>query len=248
MRRLIVAALLLFVVIVLFRVIFGAPLVRRVMESFQSGPSSLINASTECPTGSQMYMYEGVVYCCNGTVNPDADTVERSCRPLLFGGPPQQIFCTLGPTRGSIKNCLELRAGLLQAEGEKTCPPSKPNFCKGPTGSATAAGRCCSSATNSDGTDCVDTSPQKFCDVKVGLKYELADTTMASCQFQRAAETAPVCPEGYHRTTTVGSGNLAGVAVYGCTDMSTTCYSTAVIQRLKEMGHDTTNLSACTSK
>ena len=248
MRRLIVAALLLFVAVVLFRVIFGAPLVRRVMESFQSGPASLLNASTECPAGSQMYMYEGVVYCCNGTVNPDADTAQRSCKPLLFGGPPQQIFCTLGPSRSGIPNCLELRSGLLQAEGTKFCPPSKPNFCQGPTGSATATGRCCASATNSDGTDCVDTSPQKFCDVKADLKSELADTTMASCQFQKAAETAPACPKGFHQFTSVGGGTLTGTAVYGCTDMTTTCYSAAVIQRLKEMGHSVDNFKTCSSQ
>jgi hypothetical protein len=245
MRRLLVAALLLFVIVVLFRVLFGAPLVRRVMESFvgSSGPSSLLNISTECPSGSQMYIYDGVVYCCNGTVNPDADTVERSCRPLLFGGPPQKIFCTLGPTRGSIPNCLELRAGLLQAEGEKYCPPSKPNFCSGPTG-----GRCCASATNSAGTDCVDTTPGSFCDVKSGLKSELADTTMTSCQFQKAAETAPACPDGYHKFTSVGGGPLAGAAVYGCTDMTSTCYSQAVIQGLKEMGYPTDNFKVCDSQ
>ena len=244
MRRLLVAALLLFVVVVLFRVMFGAPLVRRVMESFVgNSPSSLLNVSTECPSGSQMYIYDGVVYCCNGTVNPDADTVERSCKPLLFGGPPQKIFCTLGPSRESIPNCLELRTGLLQAEGEKYCPPSKPNFCTGPAG-----GRCCASATNSDATDCVDTSPGSFCDVKPGLKSELADTTMQSCQFQKAAEAAPACPDGYHKFTSVGGGALTGSAVYGCTDMTTTCYSAAVIQGLKAMGYSTDNFKVCGSQ
>ena len=103
MRRLLVAALLLFVVVVLFRVMFGAPLVRRVMETFTgSSASSLLNVATECPSGSQMYIYDGVVYCCNGTVNPDADTVERSCKPLLFGGPSQKIPCNFCSCRRPI--------------------------------------------------------------------------------------------------------------------------------------------------
>ena len=133
MRDILIGALIVAVVIVLIRTVLATPAIKRIREQFANGGStrsqkSLINTVTECPAGSTMYMYDGVAYCCSGLVNVDADDVRQTCRAVLTTrGSPPLTFCTLGPTRADgVKNCLETRAGILTAMGEKVCPSTMP--------------------------------------------------------------------------------------------------------------------------
>jgi hypothetical protein len=244
MRDILIGGLIVAAVIILIRVIVGSPMARRVMESFQSGgdtPATLLNTTTECPSGSQMYMYDGVAYCCNGQVNPDADTVKQSCRPFLYPPGFQLTFCSLGPPSKTthVKNCLELRAGLMAAEGASFCPPSKPNFCQGGVN-----GRCCAGPANQNFTDCADSQPH--CDRLPAGQDPLTDAT--SCDFQRLAEEdAASCPTGYHQVITAGQGQFTGLNIYGCTNMTQTCYSADMIGRLKADGKDVSKLQPCST-
>ncbi len=243
MREVIIGGLIVAAVIILVRVIIGTPTARRVMESFQNGGGTgpaLLNTATECPSGAQMYMYEGMAYCCNGQVNPDADTLKQSCRPQLYPPGFQLTFCSLGPPRKSgVKNCLELRSGLMAAEGASFCPESKPNYTQGG-----ANGRCCAGPANSNFTDCADSQPH--CDRLPAGQDPLTDPT--SCDFQQLAEAdAAICPTGYHQVITAGQGAFAGLNIYGCTNMTQTCYSADMIGRLKKAGKDTSNLQPCSA-
>ena len=245
MRDVIIGGLLVAAVVILIRVIIGTPMARRVMESFQSGGggvvSSLINTTTECPSDAQMYMYEGTAYCCSGQVNPDADTIKQSCRPLIYPPGLQLTFCSLGPpNKAGVKNCLELRSGLMAAEGASFCPASKPNFCQG----GPAGGRCCTGPANTSFTDCGDSQP--FCDRLPAGQDPLSDAT--SCDFQKLAETdSATCPTGYHQVISAGQGAFAGLNIYGCTNMTQTCYSADMIGRLTKAGKDTSNLQPCSA-
>lgn len=244
MRDLIVGGLLVAVVFILIRVIIKSPMARRVMESFQSGGgatlATLLNTTTECPSGTKMYMYEGVAYCCNGQINVDADTVKQSCRAPLYPPGFQMTFCTLGPkTRdNAVKNCLELRSGLMAAEGASFCPSSKPNYTQGGVN-----GRCCTGPANQNFTDCADSQPH--CDRLPAGQDPLTDAT--SCDFQRLAEAdAASCPSGYHQVISAGQGAFSGLNIYGCTNMTQTCYSADMIGRLKAAGKDVSSLQQCT--
>ena len=246
MREVIIGSLLVVAVVVLIRVIINTPAGYRMMEKFQNGGnggSTLLNTTTECPAGSQMYMYEGTAYCCNGIINPDADTLKQSCRLLMLGESrnTKPTFCSLGPPhKGSgVKNCLDLKAGLMAAEGASFCPPSMPNYAQ-----AGANGRCCAGPANSSFSDCADSQPH--CDRLPAGQDPLSDAT--SCDFKRLAEAdAATCPTGYHQVITAGQGAFAGLNIYGCTNMTQTCYSADMIGRLKAAGKDTSNLQPCSA-
>jgi hypothetical protein len=242
MRHVLIAGLFIAVILILIRTIMGTPLIRRVGEEFANGGKNMTNTATECPAGTTMYMYEGAAYCCSGTVNPDATTVQKSCTAANSWqrGSTPLTFCTLGPAVTGIKNCLELRAGLMQAEGQRLCPPSKPNYVKG--GANTADGRCCSSTANDTYTDCTNLSTGAYCDFTKD-QNELKDPQ--SCQFLRSKESAASCPSKYKPFTTEGHDTLSGLTLYGCTDMGTNCYSTALLTRLKELGYKTDGLTPC---
>lgn len=239
-QRILVISLAVAVVIILCRVIWGSPLVTRVREGFASGSRALINSTTECPTGSTMYMYEGHAYCCSTTINPDADTLQKTCRVphILTPGTPAPIFCSLGPSRGGVRNCLEERAGRLQAEGQQKCPANMPNFVKNRT---QPLGFCCSSAGNSQMTECADPTAS-FCAVTDGSPF--ADPT--SCQFLLAKQNA-VCPTGYGITTVAGQGSLTGLSLIGCSNNSTVCYPPTILLTLKDAGADISALPVCSS-
>jgi hypothetical protein len=241
MRGVLLAGLIMAVVLILVRTIMGTPLIKRVAEGFASGGKQLTNTATECPKGTTMYMYEGVAYCCSGTVDPDATTVQKSCTAANSWqrGASKLTFCTLGPATGAsgIKNCLELRAGLMQAEGERLCPPSKPNYVK-----EGERARCCASAANDTYTDCADLGTGKYCDFTADAN-ELK--VPESCQFLREKESATACPAKYKPFTTEGQGSLAGLTLYGCTDMGKNCYSSALLTRLRQLGYKTDGLTPC---
>ena len=240
MRDILIIGLMIGVVIILIRVIFGSPLITRVRESFASGPSSnLINSSTECPPGSQLYMYEGRVFCCSGTINTDASRPADTCSSLYTGRDKTLTFCTLGPSTQGIKNCLELRSGLMQAEGEKYCNMVEPTFVKGPPGSDTANGRCCADPGNPGLTEC---SGKIYCDVSTDSNLFLDPK---SCQFLKAQQDAPDCPKNYGPFTAAGQGPMANLTLFGCTDNGQNCYADSTLKRLKELGYDVTGLTSC---
>jgi hypothetical protein len=190
-----------------------------------------------------MYMYGGTSFCCSGIVNPDADDVRQTCSIPWQRGSDENIFCTLGPQRDGVKNCLELRAGLMQAKGETMCPPSLPNFCQG--ASTTAAGRCCQGMTNEQITDCMNLATGTFCDITTA---ENEFTVPTSCQFLREQQEAGVCPSGYNTTTTAfTTGTFNGMTLFGCTNNSSVCYQSSLIQRLKALSLDVTSLTECPS-
>lgn len=240
-KDVLVMGLLVAAVLVLIRVIVGAPFVQRVRESFANGGQSLLNSMTECPANSKMYMYEGVAYCCSARINPDADTVTATCRANPFDK-EDLTFCTLGPSTDAVKNCMESRAGILQALGEKVCPPSKPNLVLGTVGSPTQLGRCCATAANESMTDCLSVVPGWFCDVSSNANMFEAPN---ACAFERAKEMAPACPSGYGAFTGAGQGPLAGLTIFGCQDSNQICYAQSTINSLKQMGYDVSGMTAC---
>lgn len=246
MRDIIVWGLIIAVVFILFKIIWGTPLVARVRESFANAGSHLTNTSTECPNGTQMYMYDGIAFCCSGQVNPDATSARGSCvlpaiPPNIGALPP--TFCTLGPTQDGVPNCLEIRSGLLQAEGEKICPSGMPNYVKGYPASPTQNGRCCKGPGNTSLTDCASPSDVS-CDVTTNQNYFEAPN---SCQFQRLPQELGACPSGYGQITVQGTGAFQGLTLVGCSDNGQNCYSQGLITRLKEMNYDTSSLPICSA-
>ena len=237
------------VVIILIRIIITTPFGKGVMEGFTSmSVATPVNTMTECPEGAQMYMYGGTSFCCSGIINPDADDVRQTCSIQWQRGSDENIFCTLGPQRDGVKNCLELRAGLMQAKGETICPPSLPNFCQGASTTPTAAGRCCQGLTNEQITDCMNPAPNTFCDVTTA---ENEFTVPTSCQFLRDQQEAGACPTGYNPTTTTflggASSSMAGMTLFGCTNGSSVCYQSSLLQRLQALGLDISQLNECSS-
>lgn len=243
-RDVIIIALLTTVVILIARIIWGTPFVKRVVsEAFASGSGSSggpVNTITECPAGATLYMYEGTAYCCSSTINPDADSAAQTC--LVVPG-QDTTFCTLGPTsQTGVKNCMELKSGLLAAEGASVCPSSSPNFAKGPRGSPTENGRCCAGNVNKDATDCESSSPAGFCDVNTDPNV-FKDPR--SCGYLKAKEDDDECASGFSAFDMAGHGTLNGLTVYGCTNMSTSCYSQAMVNRLTELGYDVKGIPIC---
>jgi hypothetical protein len=247
MREVIIGGLLVVAVVILIRVIISTPVGHRMIEKFQSGSGggSLLNNTTECPADAQMYMYEGTAYCCSGIINPDADTLKQSCRLLTVGSKSSipSTFCSLGPPRKkdrdqvSVSNCLELKSGLMAAEGASFCPTSMPNYCQGGTN-----GRCCRGPTNPNYTDCADSQPH--CDRLPTGENPLKNPT--SCEYIKLTEDDTAsCPTGYQPTQIVGHGQLDGYHVYGCTNMTQTCFSDDLISRLKADGKETGHLTRC---
>jgi hypothetical protein len=252
MREVLIGALIVAILVVLIRTVLATPAIRRIREQFANGGSGatarLVNTATECPAGTTMYMYEGAAFCCSGTVNGDAEDVKQTCRPGLTRGAPALTFCTLGPTREGIKNCMETRAGQLQAAADAVCPPKMPNYAQGTFGSATASGRCCAGPTTADGTDCADTTnAATYCTVSSDPN-EFKSAT--SCQHLKAiAAAAAACPPKYSMApiSFTGQSPLTGLTVPVCTEGTVNCYSKAVVARLKELGYDVKGLPVCTA-
>jgi len=224
------------VIIILGRLIFGSPLIQRVRESFANAPPALINKSTECPKGSVMYMYGGQAYCCSGTINGNADTAKRSCRPIQ-GRDAETTFCTLGSSQSSIPNCLTLRAGLMQAEAETLCPSSLATFVQ----DAGQPGQCCGApGGNSALTSCA--AGATTCNVASGSVDADPFKNPGFCQFLKAQEDDGKCPSTF---TPIVVPRADGTTVYGCTNSATNCYLPATLTRLRSFGHDTSGLVPC---
>lgn len=243
LRHILIGALLIAVIIVIVRTILGTPAMRHMVEGFQTAPApSTLNTATECPTGTQLFMYDGAAYCCNGLVNPDADDISLTCKAPLSRN-FNLTFCTLGPPTSTVPNCMELRAGQMSAKGEEVCPRELPNYVQG--GTNTAAGRCCKSMANAAFTDCNDISrPNSFCDLSAN---DNIFTSPGSCQFLRLKDDAAAqCPQG-SSLFTVGKthGPFAGMTLIGCSGTNEICYPRMVLDRLVAAGHSTEGLTTC---
>jgi len=191
---------------------------------------------SQCPRGYKMYMYDGKALCCNGTVNTTAQTTEKSCLlPVTQDGVG---FCTLGgdmktPSGTAVPNCSSIIAENLTKQGRAICPPSKPNFCM--------ANRCCTQTTP-DGSDCANMTAGSFCDV---LDPSKRFTSTTDCNYLRMKEM-DTCPGNTNKgDINVTTGALAGLTIYGCSTLNTTCYTDTVLAALKSMGKDTTGLTSC---
>lgn len=246
MRDILIYGLMIAVVIILIRIIITTPFGKSVVEGFTSTPTP-VNTMTECPDSATMYMYGGTAFCCSGIINPDADDVRQTCSLQWQRGADKHVFCTLGPESQGVPNCIETRAGLMQAKGETLCPPSLPNFCQGnpATSPTTVAGRCCQGPTNEQITDCMTTAPNTFCDMTTA---ENEFTVPTSCQFLRDQQEAGACPAGYSSNPiAMTTGTFAGMTLFGCTDGTTTCYQSSLLQRLQALGLDVSSLTECSS-
>ena len=240
MRDVIVIGVMIAVILILGRVIFGSPLVSRIRESFASGSAPhTINSSTECPAAAQLYMYNGAAFCCSGAVNTSASSALSTCKPYS-GRDTSTTFCTLGPAQNGVSNCLELRSGLMQAEGESVCPSSR-TYVRGSTGSDTENGRCCADPGNAALTECVG---KNYCDVSTD-KNEFKDPL--ACQVLKAQENAGPCPKKFGPFTAAGQGGMSDITLFGCTDNGQNCYADSTLKRLKELGYDVSGLVACSS-
>ena len=252
MRDIILLAITVAAVIIIVRTIINMPALQRTIETFlgsdSSGSGVPMNSLTECPAGSQIYMYEGVVYCCEGLLNPDADTLQRSCKPAAVTG--ARMLCTLGPNRNGVVNCLETIGGKMQEKGEQICPPALPNFCQGPAGSSTANGRCCASLPNVGYTDCTNTASGYICDISSGANYFLTPT---DCRFLRSAALDTPCPKSYYPSQQyMPTGAFQGAVLIGCgkhtENVTTTCYSQNMLDNLVAAGYaqsDVDKLKLC---
>jgi hypothetical protein len=237
MRDIILLAITVAALIIIVRTIMYIPLMQRAIEQFADASAiDPVNSLTECPAGAQIYMYEGVVYCCNGLLNPDADTVQRSCKPAAVTG--ERLLCTLGPSRNGVVNCLDTIAGKMQEQGESVCPPSLPNFCK-PTGSI---GRCCSSSPNKAFTDCTG-GPS--CDISSNT---IIFTDPTDCRFLRAQQLDTPCPLNYSQSLIPGKQDFVGMTLIGCSNgTSSICYTQNMLDQLKALGGDISELTPCAS-
>jgi hypothetical protein len=244
LRLVLIGAIFVAVIFVIIRTALGTPGMRQMVEGFQSkltvAPSTL-NTVTDCPVGTQLFMYNGAAYCCNGQVNPDADDINLTCKPLLSRN-FNLTFCTLGPPQGAVPNCMELRAGQMMAKGEEYCTTALPNYVEPTPG----AGRCCASMANAAFTDCVDTTAaNSFCDMTTATDIS---TVPGSCQFLRLKdEVAGLCPKGYSLITMQGTGDLANKTLAGCSDGNRTCFPKPMIDSLVAGGNDVKTLTSCDS-
>lgn len=241
-QTIIVLGLAIAVLLILARVIWGSPLVSRVRETFANQHAMKpINTMTECPPGSTMYMYEGVAYCCGGQISIDADSVTDTCRPVTSApGAPAPMFCTLGGAKGDgIPNCVETRAGLIQAIGEEVCPVSMPNLVMPLIGNK----KCCAGAPNAGNTAC-ENPAERSCEV-VGAKQWITDPN--SCQWIKFHDENKSCPSGMTEVMAAGHGPIEGTSVFGCLNQSEGkfCYSKALTDKLGEMGYDASSLTVC---
>jgi len=184
-------------------------------------------------------MYNGAAHCCSGNIDATATRVADTCKPYSTRD-DRFTFCTLGPAKPEVKNCLELKSGLMQAEGAAVCP-SNHTFVKGAVGSDTQNGRCCADPGTPDLTACLGTN---YCDVSTDPNEF---TTATSCQFQKAQENAGPCPTNYGPFTAAGQGAMANLTLFGCTDNGQNCYADSTIKRLKELGYDVSSLISCSS-
>lgn len=239
MRDFLVIGLVIAVLIILGRVIWQSPFLWGVRESFANGSTThMLNSSTECPPGSRMYMYGGKAYCCSGIINVDADTVQQTCRAWTPtpGAPSGLQFCSLGPSTDGVVNCLETLGGKMQADGEVYCPPSMPNYVKGPG----AKGRCCSSPADAQFQECQDAT-KPYCDVTTDANlFKEPD----SCQFQKLS-SAIECPTNYSMISVPGQTTFQGMTLIGCSDSGKICYTADILSKLKKLGYDTSSLTVC---
>jgi hypothetical protein len=239
MRDILVIGLIIVVVIVLIRVVYGTPLVRRVMESFTV---TMMNTTTECHSGSQMYMYDGAAFCCSGRINPDANSLADSC-PKSGTSAVAVNFCALGPSQKGVPNCLETANALYDKEGLRFCPPTMPNYVKTTSGQ----GRCCASAVNPRRTECTVPSAGT-CDVAATTNvFQTLSKTNPSCQFQKAQADDGACPPTYSPMVFhIDHGIYAGRSLYGCINpMKGGCLAPATLDRMKRMNYDVTGIPVC---
>lgn len=211
------------------------PVVSGFLESFVSG--SVRSSRTECPTGYTMYMYNGSAYCCKGRVNGDASKLERTC---VAAATEKHTLCSLGPSEGAIPNCAGIQNAVMKELGKKFCPPSMPNFYRD---GEMDKGRCCGSAVNEEGTACMD--PRSSCSIGE-QENEFRDPH--GCRFLRMMESDTTCPAGYDKVihdVRNTQSPLFGMAIYACTNLSVNCYTKPVIQRLRTLGYDTSQLKKC---
>jgi hypothetical protein len=214
---------LFFIVVLILLLVFRTPST----EGFEAP------ALTTCPPGFTMYMYEGTAYCCKGTVNRDALSLEKTCMSPVTD--MDNSFCTLNTGTLKIPNCSSLTNSILASKGSSFCPPSKPNH--------TTTNKCCTSALTSDNSDCANNSAGS-CIVVEGSPFTVQKGT-TTCQYQ-AMKEKDSCPSGTNMTeTTVSSGMLSGLTIYGCSTLTNTCYTSTLLTALKAAGKDTTGLRDC---
>ena len=253
-RDVLVLGLLFAAMFVLFRIVCGTPLIKRVrdsvVETFASG-GSFIPTTPLCPIGSTYYMYEGTAFCCSGKTNVDADQLRGTCTPAwtrdLSGSVPSSVFCTLGPaiTAGgdTVPNCYSTRTNQMNAEGKAVCPPSMLNFVQGMNGDP---GHCCAGPGNSDRTECgagAGAGAGSQCAVSTS-ENEFVDGT--SCQFLKAQQTAAPCPVGFSPYgPSPGTGATKDLSLFGCIDATKVCLHTSTMSRLQQLGYDTTGFVDC---
>ena len=240
MRDILIIGIILAVIVILVRVAVGTPMIRRVMESFTS---SMINNTTECPAGSQMYMYEGAALCCSNQIKPDANSLAESCSKGS-SAIANTTFCSLGPSQKGVPNCLEIKNNKFAEERIRFCPPAAPNYVKGPPGSATENGRCCASIENAGYTDCIDAAGS--CTVNPSSNL-FTTTPQPSCQLLKAQAEDGACPASYSPMIfPINDGAFAGLSLYGCFNpMKGGCLDAATINRLKQLGYDVAGLPVC---
>jgi len=226
------------VVIILLRLILGSPIIQRIRETFVSG-SHITNKYTECPPSSKLYMFQGKAFCCSGNIDPLADSPAGSCKTSLTGSMPaaNNVFCTLGPTTSDgVVNCIETKAGLIQADEDTYCTPAMPTFVPG----YPPKGACCASA-NSDGTGCTTST---IC--VVGGNPDLFNNPLWSCELFKAQGEDGACPSGYNPNQVTAPNPSSTVTnLYNCTSSTAVCYQKATIDRLREAKYDVSNLTQC---
>jgi len=229
MRDILIIGLIIAVIIILIRIAFGTPLIKRVMESFTSS----IQATPECPMGTKFYMHNNKAFCCSGKIKTAADTAADTCSTFI-GKKEDLTFCTLGPRQKDIPNCSEINEQILREEGKRVCPPSAPNYVRGNRG----IGRCCAGPANAERTDCMSTLGS--CDVAPS-GTNILKTAQPSCQLRKLKEDTNGCPPSYSTSMMLASEPnnwiFTGFNIPFCKNISTNkmCYTKPIKDKIKEL-------------
>jgi hypothetical protein len=234
LRDVLIIGTIVAVVIILLRLILGSPIIQRIRETFVSG-SHTTNKYTECPPDSKMYMFQGKAFCCSGNIDYQADSAAGSCKTVLTGSMPaaNNVFCTLGPTTSDgVVNCIETKAGLIQADEDTYCSPSMPTFA--PT--VSAKGSCCALY---DGTTCSTPS------CAVGGDPNVFNNGPNSCEIIRAQFDDGACPANSTPIVVSPSTIPKTKTVYGCLSGSSVCYLKSTLELMRAEGVDVIGLTQC---
>ena len=221
---------------------FLASLHGSLFEGFQTTspvcPSAVLDAYGNTVSPKYVFFTDAVgeSLCCAGTVNSLTHTCSANSNAK---NAPGAGLCAFRPgvpdprvAGQMLPLCSSVVDGVSAANGIAVCPPSLPKYAESPTQKS-----CCKTATNLDGTECIESDLQRgtFCRVN-------PPNGEANCATMKALETA-VCPPSL-QTTSYAMGkreaaaypNAKGLTAPLCFGVDGSCFPDATVQDLRSKG------------